>query len=190
MRCGTSKDVKQKKESTTISKMGQYVIQQGVGENLRFSCWDFGGQDTSYDLHHLYMGRNSVYVLMFNMEWFLAESERDWSKHLDFLAFWLNSIATHAADPKDHSMAPIILVGSHKDHVSSPKQHEHISQFLFFSFQSMPAWSRGVHRKDSLCFFPVDNTLGNKDPVITEIKKTVQEVVKKEKYIEEQIPFA
>jgi GTPase SAR1 family protein len=179
-------------ESTTISRMHQDILlymNHGAGENLRFSCWDFGGQDTFYGLHHLYMGRNSVYVLMFNMEWFLVESERDWSKHLDFLAFWLNSIAAHAADPKDHSMAPIILVGSHKDLVPDPKEHERISEMLFATFQSVPAWSRGVQRKDSLCFFPVDNTRGSKDPVITEITKTVQEVVNTEKYIKEQIPF-
>jgi GTPase SAR1 family protein len=136
MGCGASKDVREKKESTTISRMGQYVL-EGAGENLRFSCWDFGGQDTFYSLHHLYMGRNSVYVLMFNMEWFLPERERDWSKHA-FLAFWLCSIAAHAADPKDHSdMAPIILVGSHKDRMSSPKQHERISKLLCDTFQGL-----------------------------------------------------
>ena len=37
-------------------------------ESLRLSCWDYGGQDTFYGLHHLYMGRNSVYVVVFNME--------------------------------------------------------------------------------------------------------------------------
>jgi hypothetical protein len=148
MGCGASKDVKKPSESTTISRMDQDILlymNQGDGERLRLSCWDFGGQDTFYGLHHLYMGQNSVFVLMFNMEWFLPESERDWSKHIAFLAFWLNSIAAHAADPEDHrDMAPIMLVGSHKDRVSSPKQHEHISKLLCDKFQSMPAWSRGV----------------------------------------------
>jgi GTPase SAR1 family protein len=193
MGCGASKDVQKpsaagapdvREASTTISRMGQYVI-EGAGENLRFSCWDFGGQDTFYGLHHLYMGRNSVFVLMFNMEWFLAESERDWSKHLAFLAFWLNSIAAHASDPKDdRDMAPIILVDSHKDRVSDPKEHERVSKMLRDNFQSIPAWS-SLEGKDSLCFFPVDNTRGSKDPIITEIKKTVQVVVSKEKYIKQ-----
>jgi GTPase SAR1 family protein len=120
-------------------------MNEGAGENLRFSCWDFGGQDTFYGLHHFYMGRNSVFVVMFNMAWFLPENESEWPKHLDFLAFWLNSIATHAADPKDPSdVAPIILVGSHKDRVSDLKEHERISKLLCNTFQSMPVWSRGV----------------------------------------------
>jgi GTPase SAR1 family protein len=171
-------------------------MNQGAGENLRLSCWDFGGQDTFYGLHHLYMGRNSVFVLLFNMEWFLPES--DFSTHLAFLSFWLNSIAQHAADPEDHSVAPIILVGSHKDRVSDPKEHERISKMLGDKFRSAPAWSSVEHftidtpssSKVSLCFFPVDNKLGSKDSVIREIKKTVQEVVQKEKYIKEKIPFA
>jgi GTPase SAR1 family protein len=185
-------------EVTTISRMDQDILlymNQGSGENLRFSCWDFGGQDTFYGLHHLYMGRNSVFVLLFNMVWFLAES--DFSPHLAFLAFWLNSIAAHAADPEDHRVDPIILVGSHKDVVSSPREHERISKMLCDTFKSSPVWSSVEHftidtsssGKGSLCFFPVDNIRGSKDPVITEIKKTVQEVVKKEKYIKKKIPF-
>jgi GTPase SAR1 family protein len=176
-------------------------MNQGARENLRFSCWDFGGQDTFYSLHHLYMGRNSVFVLLFNMEWFLPDPERDGSKkqHLAFLAFWLNSIAAHAADPKDHSdMAPIILVGTFKDRVPSPEHHELISKMLDDTFKDTPAWSSVERRftadtptsgKVSMCFFPVDNTLGSKDSVITEIKKTIQEAVKKEKYIKKQVPF-
>jgi hypothetical protein len=50
-------------EDTNISKMDQDILlymNQGPGENLLFSYWDFGGQDTFYGLYHLYMGRNSV----------------------------------------------------------------------------------------------------------------------------------
>ena len=65
----------------SISRMDQdMLLYMNQGENLRFSCWDFGGQDTFYSLHHLYMGRNSVFVLLFNMEWFLPDPERDGPK--------------------------------------------------------------------------------------------------------------
>ena len=107
-------------QSTATSRIHQDILlhmNQGAGENLRFSSWDFGGQDTFYGLHQLHMGRNSVYVLMFNMKWFLADS--DFSPHLAFLAFWLNSIAAHAEDPdpKSHSVAPIILLSTLRLHV-------------------------------------------------------------------------
>jgi hypothetical protein len=95
-------------------------------------------------------------------------------------------------------VVPIILVGSHKDLVSSPKEHERISKMLCDTCKAAPAWSSVEHftidttpsDKVSQCFFPVDNKHGSKDRVITEIKKTVQEVVKKEKYIKKQVPFA
>ena len=46
-------------------------------------------------------------------------------KHRTFLAFWLDSIAAHARDPNEEpEIAPIILVGTHKDRVPSPEDHE------------------------------------------------------------------
>ena len=38
-------------------------------------------------------------------------------------------------------------------------------------------------------FFPVDNTIGNTDPVLLEIKQVVRGRVKKEKYLNEKVPF-
>ena len=41
-------------------------------EPLRLSMWDYGGQDNFYVLHHLYMSRFCVYLVMFNMQWLLG----------------------------------------------------------------------------------------------------------------------
>jgi len=103
-------------------------------------------QDTFYGLHHLYIGRMSVYVIMFNMEWFLPGHSCDkcngGSEHLAFLAFWLDSIAAHAVDPKEEpEIAPIVLVGTHKDRVSSSADHEMISKMLDKTFSGKRAWS-------------------------------------------------
>ena len=48
----------------TIQKMDQELllyVKEGGKEKMRMSVWDFGGQDTFYGLHHLYMGRSCVY---------------------------------------------------------------------------------------------------------------------------------
>ena len=80
-------------------------MKEGGKEKMRMSVWDFGGQDTFYGLHHLYMGRSCVYVIMFNMEWCLSGHScnkcQGGSKHLDFLAFWLDSIPLHGVDHKE-----------------------------------------------------------------------------------------
>jgi hypothetical protein len=139
---------------------------------------------------------------MFNMEWCLPGHScnkcQGGSKHLDFLAFWLDSIALHGVDPKEEPpVAPILLVGTHKDRVKSPAEHENISKLLYDKFKHKPAWSSvelfekatGSSGRGNQWFFPVDNTIGNKDPVLLEIKQVVQERVQKEKYVNEKVPF-
>jgi hypothetical protein len=58
-------------------------------------------------------------------------------------------------------------------------------------FSGKPAWS-SVERfrkaqlpsgRGTLWFFPVDNTKGNKDPVMKHIRSTVSERVKQERYV-------
>ena len=44
--------------------------------------------------------------------------------------------------------------------------------------------------RGTLWFFPVDNTIGNMDPVMEEIQQVVLERVKKERYVNEKVPFA
>jgi len=151
-------------------KVEDFVLFMKSKEALRMMCWDLGGQDTFYGLHHLYISRQGVYAVTFNMEWFTAAckpAEQD--QHLAFLAFWLDTIASHAVDKTDGSIAPIFLVGTHKDVVDSPKEHERISAMLDKTFCRKAAWA-SVQRfakatlssgRGTLWFFPVDNSLGN-----------------------------
>ena len=112
-----------------------YINDENATECLRLSCWDFGGQDSFYGLHHLYIGRQSVYALMFNMEWFMPHRDaRERQEHLDYLAFWLKAIEAHARDPADNSVAPIVLVGSHKDTVHDEEEHKDISKMVEENF--------------------------------------------------------
>ena len=207
-------EIPQPQPEVDIQKMEQIVeiMNKGGKRSFRFTCWDFGGQATFYGLHQLYMGRQGVYVIMFNMMWFVdgsglqefcpCGSRKRRSecrlKHIDYLRFWLDSIAAHAVDPKDHTVAPVILVGTHKDVVKDPADHEYISKMFYETFSRKSAWSN-VHpfKKATvssgdgrLWFFPVDNkTRPCKDPVMLEIQKVVQEVVKGERYVNEKVPF-
>ena len=73
-----------------------------------------------------------------------------------------------------------------------------ISKKLDQEFSGKPAWA-SVERftkatvpsgRGSLWFFPVDNTKGNQDPVMAHIQRVVLERVKKERYVNEKVPFA
>jgi hypothetical protein len=53
--------------------------------------------------------------------------------------FWFKSVSLHARDPDDGSLAPVFLVGTHKDMVPDPRDHEAISQMLYKRFKNRPS---------------------------------------------------
>ncbi len=133
--------------------------------NIVVSVSDYGGQEVFYALHHLFMTRNAVYVVVFNMEW-LLEAGPVREKALSFLRFWINTITVHTVDATTGSVAPIAIVGTRKDRVSTPQEHVLIAQLIEDAFSKNRAWPQvikdenGVGLNNScttLCFFPVDN---------------------------------
>ncbi len=174
------------------------IAQGGAEQALRLSLWDFAGQDVFYSLHHLYLTRYCVYLVMFNMEWLSSSAGDDVKKEcLGFLRFWLNSILVHAVDPADQSIAPIFLIRTHKDIVCDPREHGLISKLMYDTFHSNPAWRNVVFFKEGetetgrsiLCFYPVDNKLGVKDTVICKVQQMIQDCVSSEEYVKKLIPF-
>jgi GTPase SAR1 family protein len=189
-----------KEEVIKRMNMELSTLRTGAKEALRISLWDFGGQDKFFGIHHLYLSRYCVYLLVFNMKWLRPDS-RFKEECLEYLSGWLNSITMHAVDPKDKSLAPILIIGTHKDEVPSPEAHDNISQLLDERFKHHRAWShverfkkgQGKDGRANLWFFPVDNTGklsgGGMDPVIKEMQSTVLEVVGREKYVNHKVPY-
>jgi small GTP-binding protein len=67
---------------------------------IRFSVWDFAGQDIYYSTHQFFLTRDSIFLLVFN----LVDPTT-----LEKVDYWLQSIQNRAPT------APIILVGTHCD---------------------------------------------------------------------------
>ena len=178
-------------------------LRRGAGgelhDALRLAVWDFGGQDNFYALHLLFLSRISVVLLPLNMSNFVKAADpakRDAS--LRFVRFWLSSIYAATADPATGaSPAPVFLVGTHKDEVSTPEQHQEVSEYLYEQLCGNPAWSAVVpFRKGEvatgrglLWFFPVDNTRGNDDRVVQELKLAIEKQIEGEDYVKQRIPF-
>ncbi len=168
-------------------------------EGMRFSMWDCGGQAGFDDAHSLFLTRWSIYLLTVNMQSLLpGASSEERLESLGNIRFWLNSIAVHAVDPSDNSLAPIVIIGTHKDKVSNPKEHEAISKMLYDTFSHTSAWNRCVvsfkngtvsSGRGVLWLFPVDNTQGQNDPVIPELRQVIQHTVQQEKYSNHKVPF-
>ena len=70
-----------------------------------FPFGDYGGQSVFYTLHHLFLTRFGVYLVVFNLTELLERPNESSS----YLLFWLNSIKLHAPS------APVLLVGTFLD---------------------------------------------------------------------------
>jgi Leucine-rich repeat (LRR) protein/GTPase SAR1 family protein len=66
---------------------------------LKFSAWDFAGQEIYYPTHQFFISPRSIYLIVFNMV--DEQSSR--------VEYWLNTVQSRAANPT------VILVGTHLD---------------------------------------------------------------------------
>ena len=180
--------------------------------SLFLEGWDYGGQPIFMTLHHLYMTRYSIFCLLFDMRQLVPNAEERFpgafpgvapgvspQQHaLKVLRFWLNSIVVHTAgtEQDDELCAPFVLVGSHKDIVTSAQDHMAISKLLHETFGSHPAWpnlqrnqTQIGQQKNLMFFFPLDNLAGQEDPVFSTVLATVEAAVRKEKYVNRRVPI-
>ena len=145
-----------------INNYGDLEIQnllEGVENTLKLGIWDYGGQEIFYAVHHLFLTRFGVYLVLFDMRKILSpESGKD---SLNFIKFWLNSIALYAQETADKNKeidengSPIFLIGSHKDIIDSMEDHKEISDVLtehfadYIELQNVQLNSE----EEGLCFF-------------------------------------
>jgi len=159
-------------------------------EDAAMEIWDFGGQEIFYILYHLFLTDFGTYLLTFSMERLgpsATQGERD--KCLAMIRYWLDNIALHTGTGREGRNASLVLVGTHKDMVSDPKEHEKISQLLWSTFGSHVQWpfvtplKKGIVStgRGLLWFFPVDNTRtndqteGGRDPVLNQLAVCLEE---------------
>ncbi|KAJ1434132.1 hypothetical protein B484DRAFT_429324 [Ochromonadaceae sp. CCMP2298] len=162
---------------------------------LILSVFDYGGQSVFNVIHHFFLTRYGVYLLVFNMEWLLGDAVQQ-RACLDYLRFWLNSVVIHTLNNKGET-APVAFVGTRKDTVSDPKQHGRISALLYTAFSSSVAWpyvlenDQGVGSNGctTLCFYAVDNTLGRGDPTTKQLLTHVERVISEAAYVKEEKPL-
>lgn len=161
------------------------------------SLFDFGGQSVFNVIHHFFLTKCGVYLLVFNMEWMVSNNHSEKQSCLAYLSFWLNSIIIHTQDADGH-IAPVVLVGTRKDKVPQMEQHLSISSLLFNEFKSSVAWrdlieNEGIQTdsgKMDLCFFPVDNTSGRHDPTMAKLMKCIEAAIDASAYVHAEQPLS
>jgi hypothetical protein len=99
-------------------------IEEIQGKNVTFDCWDFAGQELYYTTHQFFLTDKAVYLIVFN----LAQDEET---SLRTIEYWMKSIRLRAI------YAPIIVVGTHLDQLSSPEQGERIKSRIKQQFKTL-----------------------------------------------------
>ncbi|CAE7780128.1 uba3 [Symbiodinium necroappetens] len=165
------------------------MLRKSVGQPVTFSTWDFGGQSVFHNLHHLFLSRCSVYLVVFKMPHMLR-SDESCERAIAMLRYWLNSLAMHARG------APVLLVGTHKDDVPQSSDHRKISKILWEKLENRLV--EQVHpftreEDEGLWYFPIDNTRSGHgaDPVVQELQHAIESAAHEDtaNYLEKPIPI-
>ena len=141
-------------------------------ETLSMSIWDCGGQTVFHTLHHLFITRYAVYLLAFDMAFFLTHPEEG----MRYVDFWLNSIKLHAAE------APVIIIGTFLDKLPKGKEKHHleeVNQLLALDKKTYAA-NAVPNVAEALSFWPVSNF---KAQGVNDLRNIVESVTLKQEYI-------
>ena len=112
--------------------------------------FDFGGQSVFNVIHHFFLTRYGVYTLLFNMEWLVNSDSKTMARCLATLKFWINSIVVHTLDPITNDTAPIAIIGTRKDKISNPADHQRISTILYDNFSNSLAWPHVIENENAI----------------------------------------
>jgi hypothetical protein len=135
------------------------------------------------------------------MEWLLSDVDRQ-DRCLEKLKFWVNAIIVHTSHSVGTSetveTAPVAFVGTRKDIVISPSDHERISTILYSNFHRSVIWpsvveydkATGANGLCTLSFFPIDNVLGSSDPACIALQTTIESIIEQSQYVNEMRPLS
>lgn len=168
-----------------------------VDSKFILSVFDFGGQSVFNVIHPFFLTRFGVYVVVFNMEWLSSKADGKTKEDcIQYLSFWINSIIIHTQNEKGE-IAPLLFVGTRKDLIQTPAEHQAISTYLHNVFSNSLAWpyllenigAEGSNGKCDLCFFPVNNKLGAEDETIKKVLTVIEDTIDKAVYVHLERPL-
>jgi len=136
-------------------------------DGVPLTLWDFAGQQVFYSLHHIFLSDNAIYLLCFDIQQFLQNTDSE----IQIIKFWIRSLLLNAKN------APLLIVGTHCE----PKSVTH-EDFLETSakLKTVIAEFKEVRLicNEGLYFFPVANNLKAKNErYLNPIKKQIGDIL-------------
>ena len=132
-----------------------------------------------YSLHHIFLTRYGIYLVVFDMRKILSKEESRNAK--EYLEFWLKSIKAHAPNAK------FILVGTHHDIIQSNKDLDSIDDVLseelsIEQYQNNLVFNETTGR----FFFPLNNASSDLNRA-SALRIAIESTMRDEKYIKELV---
>ena len=168
----------------------------GDGEGVISVLWDFGGQSVYYTTHPLFLTTRAIFLLVDDLSrnphdraksvvkqgmFTKAEDSFDLSTNLDYLDFWMSSVASlgrsesNQVGPKSvlpEKLPPVFLVCTHADTPYGGGDPFALAKQVFGSLQTKPYKS---HLYDDI--FVVDNTKSGHETECSEVVRLRNKVL-------------
>ena len=202
--------------TSLIKKLLQEVDKVKEGDEDIYSVlWDFGGQSVYYVTHPLFLTARAMYLLVYDLsrdpherakpivkQGMFKKIEDNFSAktNLDYLDFWMTSVASLASQDEDHQvhsgpksevlpgkLPPVFLVCTHADEPFGGADPSVLAREVFGSLQTKPY---KTHLYEDV--FVVDNTksgLESEYSEVTRLREKVFSVAKELPQMKEAIPI-
>ena len=114
--------------SKQISKLMKGDVDDQKEIPLTYNALDFAGQKEYHPMHHCFITRRAIYLVVFDLQKMLKYIKGNRSSDdnpLEQIRYWLHSIHAHVFPPnKGDHMRRVCLVGTHR----SPKESEEVTE--------------------------------------------------------------
>ena len=140
--------------------------------SLTLKILDFAGDDDYYAFHHMFLRRQAIYVIAYNMAEFAENEFGETEAKVKRLQFWFESICSHVPPT-----TPIFLVGTHTGNMDKDWMgivDEHLRRTLWDTYCDELVVNDADQQ--NLIFFPVENSNGNKDAGVQALQKKIMSV--------------
>eukprot|EP00924_Labyrinthula_sp_SR-Ha-C_P007447 snap_masked-scaffold_24-processed-gene-3.0-mRNA-1 protein AED:1.00 eAED:1.00 QI:0/0/0/0/1/1/8/0/788 len=115
-------------------------------EDTFLRVYDFGGQEVFSSVHHIFMNKKAIYLVVFNMT---KLKEKD----LFRLKFWCESILRNTPE------APVLFIGTFLNTFLKKNKTLHSVYYKFKSFLSKLSGKLNIFEDKETIFFPVENAV-------------------------------
>ena len=173
------------------------TAQKSQESPLDFQVLDFAGQKEYRPMHHCFMSRRAIYIVVFNLQHLLDPEEK--RKMFADIKYWLNSVHAHVHIQGYKYEKYIFLVGTHKNPgngkvgITDDNLKKFSSELQEYLFTGECPFKNGIHffrpSDHDLIMTGLENSMSHSNSGIEFIKKEIEGFAKDLPFFTETYPI-